>query len=101
MILPEIATPEGRRAFAFLAIVGGCCVMTLFAAAGVYIVRANAGLSFWLALAAHVQILVGMTALAALFVKRHIAVTRDGVTINDQAEGAPIRDGDQVTVVKE
>lgn len=88
MTIPDIATPSGRRAWAFLAIVGGCMTMTVFAAAGVYIVRANAGLSFWLALAAHVQIVIGMTALAALFVKRHIGITRDGVRIEDHAEVA-------------
>lgn len=83
MNLPPILTPDGRRAWAFAAILGGCIVMTLFAAVGVYLVSGNAGLSFWLALAAHAQILVGMTLLGALFVKRQIKVGRDGAEITD------------------
>ena len=98
MIIPTITTPDGRRAWAFLAIVAGCMTMTAFAAIGVYLVRGSIGMSFWLALAAHGQVLVGMTALAALFVKRSIEVTRDGVKINDTDV---VRDGDTVTVSKE
>lgn len=87
MNLPPITTPDGRRAWAFLAILGGCVTMTIFAAVGVYIVRKDAGLSFWLALAAHAQIALGLTAFTALFVKRSISVTKDGVSIEDKRKG--------------
>lgn len=60
--------------------------MTLFAAFGVYVVRKDAGLSFWLAIAAHVQIMLGLTAFTALFVKRSISAGRDGVKIEDQGD---------------
>ena len=79
----NLETPDGRRAAAFAAILGGCVVMTLFAAVGVYLVSGNVQLSFWLAIAAHVQILVGLTGLIALFVKRSFKVGRDGVEISD------------------
>ena len=85
-MLVNLETPDGRRAAAFAAILGGCVVMTMFAAVGVYLVSGNAQLSFWLALAAHVQILVGMTGLIALFVKRSIRLNRDGVEIVDSGE---------------
>ena len=75
--------PESRRAWAFMAILGGCVVMTLFAAVGVYLVRGEAKLAFWLALAAHAQILVGMTALSALLVRRTVKAGRDGIEITD------------------
>lgn len=81
----DLKTHDGRRAAAFAAILGGCVTMTLFAAAGVYLVSGNAKYSFWLAIAAHVQILVGLTAFSALFVKRTIKAGRDGVEISDQA----------------
>lgn len=84
MKLPPILTPDGRRAWSFLALLGGSVVMTLFAAAGVYLVRSDAGLSFWLAMAAHVQVLVGMTGFGALLYKRTIKAGRDGVEISDQ-----------------
>ena len=82
----DLKTPDGRRAAAFAAILGGCVVMTLFAAAGVYLVSGNARYSFWLAIAAHVQIIVGLTAFSALFVKRTIKAGKDGVEISDQAD---------------
>jgi hypothetical protein len=84
MKLPPVDTHDGRRAFAFFAILGGCVVMTLFAAAGVYLVKGDVKLSFWLAIAAHVQILVGMTAMGWAMGRRMLAeVGRDGVKIND------------------
>lgn len=82
----DLKTPDGRRAAAFMAILMGCVTMTLFAAAGVYLVSGNARYSFWLAIAAHVQILVGLTAFSALFVKRTIKAGKDGVEISDQAD---------------
>lgn len=97
MKLPTLMNHDGRRAYAFAAILGGCVVMTLFAAVGVYLVSGNAGLSFWLALAAHAQILVGLTLLGALFVRRSFKVGRDGVEITDDA----VRDGDTVTIQKD
>jgi hypothetical protein len=84
MKLPPILTPDGRRAWAFLALLGGCAVMTAFAAIGVYIVRNDSGLSFWLAMAAHVQIMLGLTGFTALFVKRTIKAGKDGVEIEDK-----------------
>lgn len=85
MSLPDITTHDGRRAWAFAAIVGGCVVFTIFAAVGVWLVSGHAEYAFYLALAAHAQIIVGMTALAALFVKRTIKAGRDGVEISDNA----------------
>jgi len=99
MKFANILTPEGRRAWAFAGVMGGCFIFTMFAAAGVYLVAGHAEYSFYLALAAHAQLLIGMTALGAQFVKRTLKVGKDGVEISDNAE--PIRDGDSVTVVKD
>lgn len=77
-------TPNGRRAAAFGALLGGCVIMTVFAAVGVYLARGNASHTFYLALAAHAQITIGLTALSALLVKRSISVGKDGVKIEDE-----------------
>lgn len=77
-------TPNGRRAAAFMALLGGCVCMTAFAAVGVYLARGNANHTFYLALAAHAQLLVGLTALSALLVKRNLSVGKDGVKIEDE-----------------
>lgn len=87
MNFPSIETPEGRRAFAFFAILGGCIVMTVFAAVGVYLVSGDVKLSFWLAIAAHVQILVGMTALGwAMGRRMQVSAGKDGVQIDDRGD---------------
>ena len=87
MKLPPIETHDGRRSFAFLAILGGCVVMSLFAAVGVYLVSGDVKLSFWLAIAAHVQILVGMTALGwAMGRRMQVSAGKDGVQIDDRGD---------------
>jgi len=83
MKLPTIITPDGRRAWAFIATAGGCAVFTIFAAIGVYLVRGDAEKAFWLALAAHAQVLVGLTCIGALLVKRSIKAGPSGVEIAD------------------
>lgn len=82
--MPSIATHDGRRAWAFAAICGGCMTFTLFAAAGVWLVKDNAHYAFMLALAAHGQVLVGMSALGWVLGRRaNISVTKDSLTIED------------------
>lgn len=84
MKLLTILTPDGRRGWAFAAILGGCIVMTLFAAVGVSLVSENLLYSLILALAAHFQILVGMTALGwALGRRMQLEVNKDGGKISD------------------
>jgi len=81
----SILTPDGRRAWAFAAICGGCAVFTVFAAVGVWLVRGNELYALILALAAHLQILVGMTALGwALGRRVQVEATRSGAKISDQ-----------------
>ena len=83
MKLPSLETSDGRKAWAFAATLGGCAIMTIFAAVGVYLVRGNAGLSFWLALAAHGQIALGLGVFGAQFVRRTIKAGKDGLEIVD------------------
>ena len=87
MNLPTIMSQDGRRAWAFAGVMGGCFIFTLFAAVGVWLVSGHPEYSFYLALAAHAQLLVGMTALGAQFVKRTIKAGRDGIEISDNVEG--------------
>jgi hypothetical protein len=59
-------------------------VFTVFAAAGVYIVRDNAHYAFMLALAAHGQVLVGMTAMGWVLGRRvDLRVTKDSLEVDD------------------
>lgn len=86
MKLPPITTPDGRRAWALIALWGAAAVFTCFAAVGVYLTRNSPNYAFYLALAAHVQVLATISAIGALLVKRTIKAGRDGVEISDQGD---------------
>ena len=99
-MIPPIDTHDGRRAWAFFAIWGGSVVFTVFAAVAVWLVSGNALYSLYLGLAAHLQILVGMTALGwAMGRRMQVKGGRDGFEIDDQ-DGEVIHSGDPVTVQK-
>jgi len=86
MNIPPITTHDGRRAWAFIAITGGCMVFSALIWISLYLLRKEPGFVFYLALAAHLQVLVGMTALGFAMGRRlQASVTRDGVTIDDSA----------------
>ncbi len=93
----RLYTAEGRRAAAFAAIVLGCIAMTLYSAWALLLVKDHPRFVFWLGMAGHAQILVGLTGLAALFVKRTVKVGREGIEITDSAE--PVATVETKTVV--
>lgn len=87
MTLPDITTPDGRRAWAFAAIVGGAMVFSLFIWIALWMLRDHEGFVFYLAIAAHVQVFVGMTALGFAMGRRlQASISRDGVTIDDKGD---------------
>ena len=87
MTFPDIATHDGRRALAFLAIMGGAMVFSLFIWVCLYLLRGHPEFVLYLALAAHAQVLVGMTALGWAMGRRlQLQGGRDGVTLNDQGD---------------
>lgn len=82
--LPSLATDDGRKFWAFLVILGGCIVMTLFAAVGVYLVSGNVVYSFYLAMAAHIQIFFGLGAFGWVLGRRlQTEVGKDGLKLSD------------------
>lgn len=89
MRLPSIATPEGRRGWAFAALVGGAMTFTLFAAFGVWKVSRYPAFTFWLALAAHAQVALALTAIGALLIRRSIKIGRDGFESSDLGGNDP------------
>jgi len=75
---------DRRRDMALLALVGGCVVMTVFVAVLIWMLQAHPGFLFWIAMFAMSIILVSLTALAGLIVKREVSVTKSGVVISDK-----------------
>ncbi len=85
-----MTTPDGRRFWAFVVILGGCFVFTAFAAIGVWLVSGNATYSLYLALAAHLQLFVGMGAFGFVLGRRpKFKAGRDGFDIDDSGSDAP------------
>lgn len=86
--LPSLAEAAGRRFWAFLVILGGCIVMTLFAAVGVYLVSEHVQYSFYLAMAAHVQIFFGLGAFGWVLGRRlQTEVGKGGLKLTDGGNG--------------
>lgn len=87
--MPDIMTDTGRRAWAFLAIVGGCIVFTAMIAYSLFYLRSHPGFVFWLACLAHAQVLLGMSCLGWALGRRLLfSVTRDGATVDDKEDAA-------------
>jgi hypothetical protein len=82
MNLLDIET-NGRKNIAIWMMFGGSLVFTLFSGIALWMLSTNLAYVFYLALAAHVQILVIMTGFTALLVKRRISVSKDGASIED------------------
>ena len=82
-----LLNPDGRRAAAFLAILGGCIIMTGFAGVGLWLVRNSPGHVFWLACIAHGHIFLGMWVYGAMFIRRILKASRNGFELSDQEAG--------------
>lgn len=82
-----MSTPDGRRFWAFIVILGGCFTFTAFAAVGVYLVSGNVKYSFYLALAAHLQLFIGMGAFSFVLGRRmSIEGSKGGFKYRDSSE---------------
>lgn len=81
-----IETNERKNLSLYL-ILGGAIAMTVYACVVLYLVYALPHYAFWLGIAAHVQIMLVLTALAAQLVKRRISVGKEGLEIADNNAG--------------
>lgn len=85
MKLPTIMTDDGRKAWSFIALVGAGMTFTLFAAFAVWMLRSSSGFTFWLGLAAHLQVFMVLGALGWALGRRMMGkATRDGVEFDDR-----------------
>jgi hypothetical protein len=98
----SMLSADGRRAWAFLALLGASGVFTAFAAVALFLLRGSAFYVFWLGIAAHVQLFVCLTGFMAMFVKRDLTVdTKYGkVVIKDQNDVHRIVDAEEPTDVQ-
>jgi hypothetical protein len=86
---PPIDSVSGRKAWAFVVLFGAAIVFTAMIVWALWFLRAVPGFTFWLALAAHVQLAIVMTAFSWTLGRRaKIAVSRSGAEIDDR-EDAP------------
>lgn len=82
MNLLKLETNE-RKNLAIWMMFGGSLIFTGISGLALWMLASNATYVFYLALAAHLQILVIMTGFTALLVKRRISVNKDGASIED------------------
>ncbi len=88
MNLPPIDTESGRKTWSFIALWGAGIVFTVFAAAGLWMVREVAGFVFWLTLAAHGHVFMVLGALGWALGRRMMSkVGRDGAEFDDRSKG--------------
>lgn len=90
-------TRDRRRDNALLALVGGSVAMTVFAGCALWLVQGYAYYAFWMGIFALAIILVCLTALGGLLVRRQISLSKEGISIND-SESSGHSDGPNSTV---
>lgn len=95
----DLRKPDDRKAAAFVVMFGGSVVMTAYAGAVLIMVRSNLLHTFWLGIAAHVQLFALLAGFIGFNIRRKISAGKDGIDYDDR-EGAAIHDGDKVTVEK-
>lgn len=82
---PPIASVTGRKAWAFVVLFGAAIVFTGMIVWSLWLLRAEPGFTFWLALAAHVQLAIVMTAFSWTLGRRaKIAFSRSSVEVDDR-----------------
>lgn len=72
-----------RKTWALIALVGGAVSMTAYALYCLWLIRANAGYVFYMGLAAHLQILLVLTGITGLLVRRSLEISKGKVVISD------------------
>lgn len=89
----SLLDPDGRRALAFLALLGASGVMTTMVSFVLWMVRGNTTYVFYLGLAAHAQLAICITGFMALFVKRQVEIGKQGVKVKDLSHQTEEEDG--------
>jgi hypothetical protein len=84
-----LLTPEGRRGWAVILAWGCAIVESVFVAVAIYLNRTHPMLVFWLGCSAQFIVVIVMTAITGLLVKRDIggSLTKDGATFNAKDQG--------------
>jgi hypothetical protein len=89
----DLKSTEGRKAAAFVVMFGGAVVMTAYAVAVLVMVRNDLLHTFWLGIAAHVQLFALLAGFIGFNIRRTIKAGRDGLEYDDREDDAS-RDGE-------
>jgi hypothetical protein len=74
---------DDRRDWALYTVVASGALMIVFATLALFFVKSHANYTFYLGLAAMVNLMVVITGLLGLLVKRSLVVSRTGIEITD------------------
>lgn len=83
----SIVKSDNRKDWALMFLSGGGIVMTLYSAACLFILRGHPDYTFYLGLAAMIQIMLVFTGLMGLLVKRSLKISRSEIDISDFESG--------------
>lgn len=84
--LPSLLTTDGRKAWSFIALMGASGIFTLMASWAYWHVRKDVDSTFYLGLAAHMQLFAVIAVFGAQFVRRIIKAGKDGIEISDSLD---------------
>jgi hypothetical protein len=79
----SIDKSDTRRDWALMLLSGGGMVMTGFAALCLYMLQDRPGFVFYMGMAAMIEVLVVLTGLTGLLVKRELKISRGEISISD------------------
>ena len=89
MIELSSAASDRRRDWALAVVSGGAMAMTLISVASLWFVRASPSLAFYLGLAAQINVVVALTGILALLVKRRVSLSKSQINISDFDDAIP------------
>lgn len=84
--MPVVSTEreDRRRDRALWMLFGGAMTMTALSLLSLIAVRNNATHAFWLGMAAHAQVVIVLSAIGGLLVKRKLELSREGLKLDDR-----------------
>jgi len=95
------ARADKRRDWALFFLSGGGMVMTMYAAAVLWLVKGLPSYVFYMGVFAHIQIIVVFTGILGLLVKRELKITKGEINISDHADEDLIHRHEAVMAVEE
>jgi hypothetical protein len=84
--MESLEKSDRRKDLALVIVTVGAIVMTVYASVVLWMVRAFPGLAFWMGLSAMLIVMLVLTGILGLLVKRNFVISRGQIEISDHEE---------------